>query len=55
MCGMVKLNDLEDMAKLPLKGSIEALPGNHRHQGGNGMEIEVGSGMGVPRPCPFSL
>ena len=45
---MVKLNDLEDMMEPPLNGSIEASPGNQRHQGGNGMEMETGSGMGTP-------
>ena len=51
---MVKLNDLEDMAKLPLNDNIEASPGNGKHQGGNDMEMEVGSSMGTPISHPFS-
>lgn len=51
---IVKLNDLEDMAELPLNGSIEASPRNQKHQEGNGMEMEVGSSMGTPSSHPFS-
>ena len=54
MRGMVKLNDLEDMAELPLNDNIEASPENQRHHGGNGMEMEAGSGMGAPSSRPFS-
>lgn len=50
---MVKLNDLEDMAELPLNDSIKASPKNHRHQAGNGMDMEVGSSMGAPSSRPF--
>ena len=49
---MVKLNDLEDMVEPPLNDSIEASPGNQRYQGGNGMEMEAGSGMGAPSSHP---
>lgn len=52
---MVKLNDLENMAEPPLNDSIETSPGNLRQQGGNGMEMEAGSGMGAPSSRPFSL
>ena len=54
MCGMVKLNGLEDMAESPLNGSIEASLGNQRQQRGNGMEMEAGNGMGAPSSHPFS-
>lgn len=52
MRGMVKLNDLEDMAEPPLNGNIKTSLGNQRHQGGNGMEIEAGSGMGAQALVP---
>ena len=55
MRGMVKLNDLEDMVEPPLNDSIEASPENQRCQGGDGMEMEVGSDMGAPSSQPFSL
>ena len=54
MCGMVKLNDLEDMAESPLYDNIEASPRNQRPQGGNDMEIEVGSDRSSPSSRPFN-
>ena len=54
MCGMVKLNDLEDMVELPLNGSIEASPRNKRPQGGNDMEAKAGNYKGAPSSRPFS-
>lgn len=48
MCGMVKLNDLEDMVEPPLHGSTEALLENQRPQGGNDMDLEVGDDRGAP-------
>ena len=54
MRGMVKLNDLEDMAEPALHGSIEASPRNQRPLGGNDMETEVGSDRGAPSSCLFN-
>lgn len=48
MRGMVKLNDLEYMAELPLHSSIEASLRNQRPQGGNDMETEAGDDRGTP-------
>jgi hypothetical protein len=47
MHGMVKLNDLEDMAKPPLHDSMEAYLRNQRLQGGNDMETEAGDDRGA--------
>lgn len=54
MCGMVKLNDLQDMEEPPLNGGIETSSVNLRQQEGNGMEAGVDSGMGAPGTLPFS-
>ena len=48
MLGMVKLNNLEDMAELPLHDSIKAFLKNQRPQGGNEMEMEAGDDRGAP-------
>ena len=55
MRGMVKLNDLEDMAEPPLHGSIEASLENQRPQGGNDMETEAGNDRGAPSSGFFGL
>ena len=48
MHGMVKLNDLEDMAEPLLHGSMEALLENQSLQGGNAMDVEVGDDWDAP-------
>ena len=48
MRGMVKLNDLEDMAEPPLHGSMRVLLENQRLQGGNDMDMDAGENWGAP-------
>lgn len=52
MRGMVKLNDLEDLAEPLLHGSMEAQLGTQRHQGGNDMNVDIGY---VGDNCSFLL
>lgn len=54
MHGMVKLNDLEDMAEPPLNDNIVTSFAASRQHEGTGLEVGARSGMGVPNNFPFS-
>ena len=51
MRGMVKLNDLEDMAEPPMNGGLEASSSAQRQQ--EGMDSEAGAGRGLRSPSNF--
>lgn len=53
MRGMVKLNDLEDMADPPLNGGIETSSSAPRQHEGTGTKVGAGSELGAPSNFPF--
>ena len=48
MRGMVKLNNLEDLAEPPLDGGPEAPSSTLRQHEGINLDVAIGRGMGVP-------
>lgn len=53
MRGMVKLNDLEDLAKPPLNEGLETSSSTPRQHDGTESEAGVGRGVGTPNNFPF--
>ena len=53
MRGMVKLNDLEDMAEPPLNDDFETSSSAPRQHEGMRLEAGAGSEMGAPSNFPF--
>ena len=53
MRGMVKLNDLEDLAEPPLDGAPEALSLTLRKHEGMDMDIAAGRGAGAPSNAQY--
>lgn len=53
MCGMVKHNDLEDMAEPPLNNDIEISSTAPRQHEGTMSDASAGSEMGSPSNFPF--
>ena len=54
MRGMVRLNDLEDLAELPLEGSHEATFSYQRQHEGMDLDVAGGREAGAPSNAQYS-